>query len=750
MNSSLLISKISIPCWRRRFKLNETYPFIYDITKPIIISLEKNESLFDNDIIGAINHLNSNLINPIPFSINNLTDVNGSNYTLDDFLNYIPPIKSSLDDFLYDNPIPVINNDLISAVPNCTLDDFLNNIPTIKFSSDKDLSSIVSNCTSNSISNNFVNCAPTTSTITNYTLDDFLNNIPSIKSSPDKDLSSIVPNCTPTNYTLDDFLNNIPPIKFSSDKDLSSIVPNCTYNSISNCTYNSISNCTYNSISNCTYNSISNNFSNCDPTIIGEMINNESISNTNIVYPKAIELKYKFPGEFKINFSLFYERFNEICKVWLYDFPWTKFKNVCFTGGSLISCLDEGYDQQNLTAQDLDLFIKNDDNMNTSKEIIEYFLLKFKGKNLYLSQKYSVIMLYLEDHPQPLQIMSTSYNSFYDIVSNFDLSGLNLWYSDGGLQIPYNTYFELMYGFMILRKPTSPDRLFKYLKRGFKIVSYSCFTSDRSNNGNSKFYTNNNLDLVKLLSDRNLIMQYGSYWYPSSDKSPNNNIYLLSKFLENPTENISLNTFINNNKKKPFISGYPNVQNKHYHTGDILSFNPNTVDIIPIQFISEWSKKITTNNTTLLYRSLKPIIFWISGKVIYHEKFGILLDIHSNNHPLLRSIDELIHNKITQIPGFDFLSNIKDYKILKRYNSSEFDSLNECEHLVIKVRRYKEEIEKLFSEEIKDIYLTMELYMDNVYFVYGKLYVSPKIRQYKQYFPSIIPYISESDKKMVF
>ena len=464
----------------------------------------------------------------------------------------------------------------------------------------------------------------------------------------------------------------------------------------------------------------------------------------------VIEFKYNYINNVKINFSLFYKRFNEITKLWLGDFPWDKFSDVCLGGGSLLSCLDESTDISTLNL-DLDLFIINDTNKYISRELIEYFLNKFKGRNLYLSQKCSVITFYLEDYSYPLQIISTSYTTFYNVVSDFDLSSLNLWYSNNELHIPYNTYFELIYGFMVLNKPIKPNRLFKYLKRGYKIVSNTCFIFDRNDdNTNGKYYTNNEPDLIKLLSDRNLIIQYESKWYPISSNSTNNNIFLLSKFLDNPIKNIYLNNFTNKIIHDDIIDYQETITPEYirknyncYFIGDILLFNPGIVNSIPIKFVDYWYQKIANNGMiSYYYHKLKPLIFWISGKCIFDNNNKLLLlDICCSDHPLLKDIDEMLYYEIVKtktalaekckIKYNNLIVNI-DHKILKRYTNKEIDYLNTNEYLGINCK-YRKDIDEIFKSE-REAYLTIELHIDTIRYINDKFYISPNIMRFKQYF----------------
>lgn len=239
-----------------------------------------------------------------------------------------------------------------------------------------------------------------------------------------------------------------------------------------------------------------------------------------------------------ISFDKFEDRFKMMTKTWLHDFPWNEYPNVCVAGGTLLNCLDTSVNYEFATKSDIDLFVLNNDK-NTVKSLITHFNKKFGGDKLYYVLQRSVITIHITDNTQTLQIILSGYNNFCDLTCNFDMNGLQLWYSYRGLEIYYRAYFHLLIGYLEINKPCKPYRIIKYLRSGWRIVASTPFIVKTD----SKKYikTNGELNIVDLLKDPQVQRHINSLCYPKSNLNFHENCELLTKHYQTKICNISNN-----------------------------------------------------------------------------------------------------------------------------------------------------------------------------------------------------------------
>ena len=101
------------------------------------------------------------------------------------------------------------------------------------------------------------------------------------------------------------------------------------------------------------------------------------------------------------------------------------YENVVFAGNSICKLLSADYDAKLSRSSDLDMFVIGDP--NTVAATVDKLLMWFDNNtgdstNTYYSVKSSVISVYIKDVPRMFQIVSGTYNTPYQVISNFDFT----------------------------------------------------------------------------------------------------------------------------------------------------------------------------------------------------------------------------------------------------------------------------------------------------------------------------------------
>jgi hypothetical protein len=341
---------------------------------------------------------------------------------------------------------------------------------------------------------------------------------------------------------------------------------------------------------------------------------------------------YKLKNKFELDLSDFDDRLQKTTDVWLKGFPWSDFKEICFSGGALLSCLS----RELTPIHDIDLFVRSvKDTREFTYKLVKHFENQYG--TIYYSFKGSVLTLHRDDVSPPLQIIFTSFESFYDITSRFDFKALEFWYSSEGLQFSVTALFELIHGVTTINKTTSPIRLIKYLNRGLTVLTDNMFVLS-----SNRFISNGKLDIEALIEDRHLKIHMLTHWYPKSKNTVNENINLLSKFLNVSLDKISTNI-------KGLIHKFEVVNNSWLttylgdtmiHLGDIQKINPKLIDYIDVYLTAMLSKK----DDDITVAGINPIRFWICGKVhikrIVLDRLTISVELESKD--IFEKLDEHI------------------------------------------------------------------------------------------------------------
>ena len=253
---------------------------------------------------------------------------------------------------------------------------------------------------------------------------------------------------------------------------------------------------------------------------------NEQIINFGLL----IKERFK-KGQNILTESKYFDNFLNKNTYGLLDFlPWMN-NNFIFSGGLLYDTITNNY-REDLV--DIDIFIYGDTDLkkNTILETIDKLSSIYK---IYIGLNRSVISIYIEDVPRILQLICCEHDNPDDILNNFDMSYVKLYYT-----ILVSTKRNIVYANLeciesIMTQTTNINHIKKYsrickpINRGLNIISTESeiddkiklyVTKDENDNetNNDKFYptSKTNMSLYKIIEI--LEKNTNSKFYFNTDK----------------------------------------------------------------------------------------------------------------------------------------------------------------------------------------------------------------------------------------
>ena len=175
-----------------------------------------------------------------------------------------------------------------------------------------------------------------------------------------------------------------------------------------------------------------------------------------------------------------------------------KYKETVFviSGGSINIALDSTIDIEKVQT-DLDIFLLRSEEVQkqTVKYLLEFFVEKYGYDNIYMCEAPSIKYLWIVGTPYHVQIIGTSYMEPYELVNCFDLTHVRCWYNGlyfcKTLDCDISIRTKVSYCVSI---PLKKVRLYKTLKRGYKVVP---LIYNRNNNNPDDLLKTYDLNNVK-------------------------------------------------------------------------------------------------------------------------------------------------------------------------------------------------------------------------------------------------------------
>jgi hypothetical protein len=355
----------------------------------------------------------------------------------------------------------------------------------------------------------------------------------------------------------------------------------------------------------------------------------------NLLTYKEIDNKYKYIKDYSNNKSLFLYKKNTfnfnlgeniiekydnfINKFDLFtmgvldDLNWN---NIIYSGNSLTSLLNPKIKNINFES-DIDLFVygRNPNiRYNKIKYLCNFFNKKYKG-NIFFAIQGFVITIFIRsnDFIRNIQIINTQHSIAYDIINNFDLSHVQVFYKNGKV---FANYKFIKYYSMMCSKIYSTNsieyRLYKTYLRGYNLINnnkVSLYNPD-------KYYYFNRYNII-WNENYKIIQKFNKYYYPNILDYNDRIIFLISKIFNINTDNINTNPQIIYNK----ISKY-NKQPKNNGINKNLYLQMNINDISHIIK----STPITINNNNNIISNNQYIS--IRSPCVNISKFKFIYTCH--------------------------------------------------------------------------------------------------------------------------
>lgn len=202
-------------------------------------------------------------------------------------------------------------------------------------------------------------------------------------------------------------------------------------------------------------------------------------------------------------------------------------ENICISGGSISRLINNSTRENALPPNaDVDIFIYGktlEERQATCEYLVrEVFEKNFPGKCWYTIKR-SVMTVTIQGVPRQFQIICTSAKTSYQIIDNFDLTHVQMFYQNGNIYATPDAILSHLYMTTLVKKNSIfASRIYKSLLDGFKMVfpkTFNVFIWNGEKSEKFKFADLQRLTMTYLSECKNTKDETSKFYHPATDAS---------------------------------------------------------------------------------------------------------------------------------------------------------------------------------------------------------------------------------------